>query len=243
MNFKTNAFAYRATRVAHLARWAGMLAMAALALMPQTMRAQNLILDNFATGAGKVAALTGIKTVTQTGTGIIGESRYIILNTFVNPYMQPVQVQVRPSGNASDPSSLLSSVGFAASAEIYVVYGQTTPLNLNLTGYDRLRINFGGLSSALNLNLEAEQGSGIAAQCALNLGPSGESNSVPVPFTVDFPLSAFGANGGGPVDWSDILAFEIILGGGPDLAITKFLAIPNGSTEAPATFTCAPPAA
>ncbi len=110
MKLKTNAFALRATRVAHFATGASLLAAVAMALMLQTMQAQNLIIDNFATGGGKVAATTGVQTVTQTGTGIYGGFRQITLTVqnglgvSTDPYQQPVQAQVRPSNSASDPS-------------------------------------------------------------------------------------------------------------------------------------------
>jgi hypothetical protein len=56
---------------------------------------------------------------------------------------------------------------------------QTAALNLNLTGYDRLRVEFGGLTGGLNFNMVAEQGSNgnIAGACGLSLAPSGESHS------------------------------------------------------------------
>lgn len=153
-------------------------------------------------------------------------------------------MQVRPSTSKSDPPSLLWSVGFGATAQVNVAYGVSAPLNLNLTGYDRLRINFGGLSSGLNLNLVAQQGSNghAAAACSIGLSPSSESNAAPAAFTVDFPLSTFTSPNGLPVDWSNILMLQIVLAGGPDLAVAEFLAIPNGSTEEPARFTCGAPA-
>jgi hypothetical protein len=128
-----------------------------------------------------------------------------------NPYNQPVQVEVRPSVSASDPSSLLWTVGFGASARIDLVYGLSTPLNLNLAGYDQLRLDFGGLSSGLHLDGGRLQHQPIAANPTF----------VPVAFTVDFPLSAFTSNSGRAVDWSDIPVIDIIFQGGPDLACRK----------------------
>jgi hypothetical protein len=112
-------------------------------------------------------------------------------------------------------------------------------MNLDLTGYERLRVDFGGLTGGLNFNIVVEQGSNgnIAGACGLNLAPSGE-NSEATPFTVDFPLSAFTANSGGPVQWSDIIAIDLVFQGASDLAVTKFLAIPNDSTEKAAAYTC-----
>jgi len=226
----------------------------AMAWMPQAMRAQqtpppppdNWILDNFEIGAGGMYALSGVKTVTlpatpNTDSDLIGGSRYIILNAAGNPYNQPVEVEVRPSASTSVPSSLVWSVGFAAVGRIDLVYGVSpATMNLNLTGYDRLRINFGGLSSGLNLNIVAEQGGNgnTAAGCSINIPPSSGNNPLPAAFTVDFPLTNFTSNSGGPVDWSEIPVIDIVLQGGPNLSITKFLAIPIGSTEPAATFTC-----
>jgi hypothetical protein len=91
------------------------------------------------------------------------------------------------------------------------------------------------LSNALNqLVIAVQQGSGAVSQCSLAVGTvSSQFLSDPVPLTVDFPLNAFTAN----TDWSDIQVIEIIFAGG-NLAITQFLAIPNGSTEPAANFTC-----
>jgi hypothetical protein len=251
MKLKTNAFALRAARVAHLSLGAVSLAAVAMAWMPQTMQAQNLILDNFETGGGKVAATTGVQTVTQTGTGIYGGFRQFTLTVQngsgagTDPYQQPVQVQVRPSNSASDPSALLWSVGYGAAARIDLWYpgsATTENLNLNLSGYDRLRVDFSGLTAPLNFNIEAFDTNGLSALCGINLGPSGYNSDL-VPFTVDFPISAFTFGGQPPqINWANIDLIDVIFQGAPNLAITKFLAIPNGSSEAPATVTCAPPA-
>jgi hypothetical protein len=169
----------------------------ALAWMPQAMRAQqippappaNWILDNFEIGAGGVASSSGVKNVTlpstpNTDSDLIGGSRYIRLNPAQNPYNQLTEVQVRPSASASVPSSLVWSVGFGTAAAMDLVYGDNPgPLNLNLTGYDRLRLVFGGLSNALNdLVIAVQQGSGQASQCSLAVGTvSSQFLSDPVP--------------------------------------------------------------
>jgi hypothetical protein len=177
--------------------YAVLLTAAALAGLPQAMRAQQLpppppanwILDNFKIGAGGVSSFSGVKNVTlpsnpNTDSDLIGGSRYIELSVSgaSNPYQQAVVVQVRPS--TSDPSSLLWSVGFGTAAAMDLVYGDNpSPLNLNLTGYDRLRLVFGGLSNALNdLVIVVQQGSGQASQCSLAVGTvSSQFLSDPVP--------------------------------------------------------------
>ena len=59
------------TRAIKLTLGAGLLAMVAITL-PQTMRAQDLLLDNFATGAVRMEGTTAVTSTTQTGTGIFG---------------------------------------------------------------------------------------------------------------------------------------------------------------------------
>jgi hypothetical protein len=90
--------------------------------------------------------LATLPSTPDTSSDLVRGSRHILLNTGANPYNQPVQVEVRPSVSASDPSSLLWTVGFGASARIDLACGLSTPLNLNLAGYDQLRLDFGGLS-------------------------------------------------------------------------------------------------
>jgi len=163
--------------------------------LPQAMRAQQLpppppanwILDNFKIGAGGVSSVARVKNVTlpatpNTDSDLIGGSRHIILNPAQNPYNQFTEVQVRPS--TSVPSSLVWSVGYGTAAAMGLVYGDNpSPLNLNLTGYDRLRLVFGGLSNALNdLVIVVQQGSGQASQCSLAVGTvSSQFLSDPVP--------------------------------------------------------------
>jgi hypothetical protein len=175
--------------------YAILLTAAALAGLPQAMRAQQLpppppanwILDNFKIGAGGVSSFSGVKNVTlpsNPDSELIGGSRYIILNPAQNPYNQFTEVQVRPSASASVPSSLLWSVGFGTAAAMDLVYGDNpSPLNLNLTAYDRLRVVFGGLGNALNdLVIVVQQGSGQASQCSLAVGTvSSQFLSDPVP--------------------------------------------------------------
>jgi hypothetical protein len=144
MKFKTNAFAHAATR------GAGLLAAAAMAWMPQTTRAQDLTLDDFSTGPGKLEATSGSHTVSQTGTGIVGGTRNISLvygKKDKSEFGQESTLQVRPSTSKNVPSALIWSNGFDATPGIELEYfglNQDTPLNLNLTNYDRFRVGFQG---------------------------------------------------------------------------------------------------
>jgi hypothetical protein len=143
MRFKTNAFAQTATRVAHLAHGAGLLAVVAMAWMPQTMRAQEgsdpWVFDDFSTAGGKLEATSGPHSVNQTSSEIIGGTRSISLNyTASDPskFGQESTLQVRPSSKKQVPSALIWSNGFDATPLIDLQYfglDADTPLNLNLT--------------------------------------------------------------------------------------------------------------
>jgi hypothetical protein len=227
--------------------YAILLTAAALAGLPRAMRAQQLpppppanwILDNFKIGAGGVSSFSGVKNVTlpsNPDSELIGGSRYIILNPAQNPYNQFTEVQVRPSASASVPSSLFWSVGYGTAAAMGLVYGDNpSPLNLNLTGYDRLRLVFGGLSNALNDLCH----SGAAGQwSSVPVQPRRGDSQQPIPqrpSSIDCGFSSERLPCGHqperhPGDRNNLP--------GGNLAITKFLAIPTGSTEPAANFTC-----
>jgi hypothetical protein len=236
MKLNTNPFQFPATRVANVALNAGLLALVGLALTPRTLRAQDLSLDNFATGAGKISATTGTHEATQTGSGIIGGNRNITLASpsGANEFQQPIQVQVLPSTTSSVPSAFLWDVGYGAIARIDMIYGNTTSLGLNLTAYNRFRISFNGLSSTLNFNIVVWQSNNVASSNACNLLVDEE------PFTVDMYLAGF-PNTGAPAMWENIEAIDIVFQGGgingsPNLAITGFSAVP--ASVAPGTVTC-----
>jgi hypothetical protein len=244
-------------------RPAGVLAAVAMALVPHMARAQTvvpvvpktfLVLDDFTQGPPtpqKIDIVTGSETATYTETQndghIIGGTRafQIVVNQAANnPYSQPLLAEVVTNpGNGVAPA-FFGWFGFGALGRIYLQYGSASShLNLKLTGYDRLRVFFSGLTTELNFNIAAFQGSNNeAGACGINLAP------YPAAFSVDFPLSAFSLGTTG-VDWSDIELLEMIFQDTPDLAISGFYAIPTGvvtngtpgTPDGPATFTCAKP--
>jgi hypothetical protein len=235
----------------------------AMASMPHMLRAQTAVpvvpttfkvLDDFAIGTGAVDTTSGgtvYYTEPSKGEHIIGGTRaFQIALTFLNsglpannPYTQPNVAQVVPNPGNGRPPAFIGWFGYGASGRIYLWYGSgTSLLNANLTGYDRLRVVFASLTTALNFNIEAWQGSNNeAGNIGINLAPS------PGPFTVDFPLSAFKV-GTTALDWSDIEILEMIFQDNPNLAITGFYAIPKGvitdgpagTVSGPATYTAGP---
>jgi len=234
--------------VARLSLGAVSLATVAMAWMPQTMRAQNLVLDNFQTGAGKVQAVSGSQGVNQTGAGIVGGTRGISI--VYNPaapsvFGQLSTLQVRPSADPKTvPPALIWSNGFGVVPGIEVEYfglNDDTPLNLDLTDYDRFRLSFDGTSTGVVLTAEVWYGGDFNLYGAESCGLPASNH----PFTLDIPFSAF-APGLAPITWSSLdgLFFELTEGtsplNSPNLAITGFYAIP--ATDPAGTITCGPPA-
>jgi hypothetical protein len=220
--------------------------LAAFALMPQMMRAQNLTLDDFSTAPGKVTATSGTHTTALAGSGIIGGTRYIsiVYNKNGSPFGQSSTLQVRPSTSTKVPSALIWSNGYDASPEIQVYYGPNTladpPLNLDLTAYNRFRLNFQGLATSLVLAALVDYGpdANIYADEFCTLPASN------TPFTVDIPFSKLTPTAGTTIPWNAIGALLIELTEGssplnsPNLAITGYSAIP--ASEAPGTILCGP---
>jgi len=256
MKLKTNAFAHRATRAAHLATGASLLAVAAMTLIPQTMRAQvdPLVIDNFATGPVKAEATSGVKYLSQTGTGIAGGTRNINLvfgtGKTTNEFAQPVQVQVRPQPKDSGtPSALIVSGGFGAFAvvELYYEGPATRSFNLNLAPYSRIRVTFAGLVAPQDFAVEVWDNTHNYSEVACNIGPFAQSGPVGTftITTVDIPEENFGPTVAGPVDWSGI---EVIYlqweqanySGLNSFAITEVSALM--ASDPVGTLTCGAPA-
>jgi hypothetical protein len=216
MHFQTNAFTRRATRVVHLATGAGLLAAVAMALIPQTMRAQvdPLVIDNFKTGGFKAESTTGTKYYTQTGTGIYGGTRNInLVMGSSDAFAQPVQVQVRPQPKSSaTPSAFIVSGGFGAFAEVDLYYEATgESLNLNLAPYNRIRVTFAGLTSPQAFFVNVYDNTGNYSEVECNIGPFAQNGPVGTftTTTVDIPEENFGPTSAGPVNWGDIEAIVL----------------------------------
>jgi hypothetical protein len=245
MQFKMNVVAQMATQAVKLTLGTGLLAMVATTL-PQTMRAQSLLLDNFATGAVRMEGTTTVTSTTQTGTGIYGGNRLIQItpNWFgTNEFLQPVQVQVRPSSVSASgvPSALLLTNGYSAFPRVDLFYGpsgSTTtvpPLNLNMTLYQGFSLNFAGLSNQLEFIILVFDVNGAydVVECTLASNPSLKE------FTLNVPT----ANFTGSADWSNIKTIAVSflaanIYGTPNLAITRFSAT---STPPAGALTCGSP--
>jgi hypothetical protein len=172
---------------------------------------------------------------------MIGGNRtiQIIPNWFgTNEFLQPVQVQVRPSSASGETGALRLSNGYSAFPNVDVLYGpngynpDAAPLNLNMTPYQGFNLNFAGLSNQLDFNMIVWDVTGARASVACFVVSS--------PNTREFTLNVPQANmtpAAGPVDWSNIKVIYLAflagnIYGTPNLAITQFSTTSNAPTGA-----------
>lgn len=237
MTTKTNPFTDVATVVVPMlgaARGtlivACLLAAFASVVTPQAAHSQDLTIDDFSTGAGRVGPMIGgTRLATQSGATILGGTRTEKLILSDNEFLQPTQVEFRPSKNRSVPSAMIWSNSYKAFPRLELYYG---PLNLDLTSFDRLRVTFDGQQQLLNFNVEAFD---INNHYAILPCPQLSLYQI-TSFTVDLPR----ANFQGTIDWTNIKTIALIFQGGilgsPNLALTSIAALPASDPQG--TVTC-----
>jgi len=177
-----------------------------------------LMIDNFVTGPvtatlnGAHQTVTLNSTTTQTGTGIIGGTRYTGMSLLLaaNPYRQNASVRIQ-KGTKTVPGGLVFDQGFQADAVMSVDYGEivgtaSPSLNLNLTPYTSFRVTFAALSGGDLFNILAYSNTVGYSQWGCNIPASTG------PYVVDFPI----ANGDGDMNPADVsaLIFEFQSSGG-----------------------------
>ena len=206
-----------------------LLGIAVLASFPGSARADSVILDDFTTGAYSKSLHCGEHSAFRNGTMIGG-----VRNTFfqvpcgdgANPFDQTASLEILKDG------PLAFGAGIRVFHRVEVLYGFDkggfTPLNLDLTGFDRLRVKFDSNDLVLNFNVVVLMQDGTSrVQAACNLQPG------TLPFNVDLRFAEDFATQTGTPDWSDVDAVDIIFQSGSaiganDYAVTAF----NATDEA-----------
>jgi hypothetical protein len=203
-----------------------LLGIAVLASFPGSARAGSLILDDFTTGAYSKRLHCGERSAFRNGTMVGG-----VRNTF---FSVPCDV----GANAFDQTASLEimkdgPLAFGAEIRVFhrveVIYGIDhgnvfTPLNLDLTGFDRLRVKFDSNDLGLNFNVVVLMHDGTSlVQAACNLDPGS------VPFNVDLRFKEDFLTQAGTPDWSDVDLIDVIFQSGSaiganDYAVTAFSA-------------------
>lgn len=134
-----------------------------------------------------------------------------------NPFDQTCTLEIQPNG------ALLINAGLRLFWGLSLVYGespggQDALLNLNLTPYDRFRLDIDSVDVGLSLPVVVFSGNGNSASAIVSI-PDNNSR-----YDLDIPFTNFTENPGSPIDWSDIdkIAFVFQSGSavsGDDFAI------------------------
>jgi len=230
MNFSkitTKTITTKTARVAFLSAVAVM----AIVSVSQHAAAQQVI-DEFTSGLYNKSLSTGTVTNTQTGT-MAGGSRMIIFTACepanpcaADPYGQPNSYQIKKVTKTT--GIFIFNTGYKSAADLLLYYGVGSPMSLDLSAYDRIRLFFDGANlEGVNFNFEVNNdGSSGAVGCNFT-DPNGQQN----PFTVDIPF----ANLGIPTPLGDVtsMLFEFDaaqgINTGADWAITSIQAV-SGAT-------------
>jgi hypothetical protein len=69
-----------------------------------------------------------------------------------NPYGQSSSYGFLPE-NAGQPAAMIQTGGYLAPPRIDMGYGYQNPMNWDFSGYQKIRVNFTGLSQTLNFNI------------------------------------------------------------------------------------------
>ena len=154
--------------------------------------AQDLTIDDFSTGNYQSPDYYYGATHGSTQYGaMMGGSRDTNLNVCpgtttcptYNPYHQPSSYSFVPA-TATTKAAMAQSAGFYVGPRIDMGYGGHAYLNENFTPYQVIRLNFTGLSQALNFNVQLFTGSSWA-QGGCNLASDSG------PFSIELPLNKF----------------------------------------------------
>jgi hypothetical protein len=189
--------------------------------MSTTVWAQDLTIDDFTTGHYQSPGYkSGAKHRSiQTGS-MMGGSRDT--NFFVctnptdcaarNPYNQASSYGFLPA-NGGQPAAMVQTGGYFVGPRIDMGYGYQTPLHADFTGYQKIRVNFSGLSQPLNFNIQPHTG-GPYAQGGCNIAPYAGS------FAVELPLDKFVQTQG--FSFADVTYMDVIFQDGSVIGSVSF---------------------
>lgn len=185
----------------------------------------QLTIDDFTTGPKVSFLVSGTDSGIQAGSMVGGfRSTHFLVAPF--PVAHPGLLQIRQNG------PLIVSCGYKVAHRLDLGYGvdasgTSVPLNLNLSAFSRLVVDFDASDAGLNFNIVLFWASGAFwAIQGFNLGASN------VPFSVSFPFANFTPGvPGTAVDFSDIDFIAVIAQtgspiGSNDYAINSIKAVP-----------------
>src|SRR6266702_3503166 len=133
-----------------------------------------------------------------------------------NPYNQPSSYGFFPA-TATKPAAMVQSAGFYSGPRIDMAYGFHGTMHEDFGAYDKIRVNFKGLSQALNFNIQLFTGTSWA-QGGCNIP------TYPAECAIELPLDKFVTTNG--FTFSDVTYMNLIFQdgsaiGGVGFAITS----------------------
>jgi len=165
-----------------------------LAAIATNAMAQDQTIDDFTTGNYQSPGYKSGATHTSIQSGsMMGGSRDT--NMFVcdstkkgdcvsrNPYNQASSYAFLPA-KGGQAAAMVQTGGYFAGPRIDMGYGFQNPMDVDFSGYQKIRVNFNGLSQVLNFNILLYTG-GAYAQGGCNLSPYAGQ------FSAELPLSLF----------------------------------------------------
>jgi len=186
--------------------------------------AQDKTIDDFTTGPYQSPTFKAgtIHQSTQTGS-MLGGTRSTNMSVCApalcpsqNPYKQGNSYGYFVA-NANRPAAMVQTAGFDAAPRIDMGYGGGSPMNEDFSGYQKIRVNFKGLTQPLNFNIQLFTGTAYA-QGGCNMP------AYPGDFSAELPLDKFVQNAG--FSFGDVTTMNVIFQsssaiGGVSFAITS----------------------
>jgi hypothetical protein len=196
-----------------------------LAAVVASAVAQDKIIDDFSTGPYQSPTFkSGTKhSSIQTGSmmgGTRGTNMSICAKALCpsqNPYNQGSSYGYFPA-NSNRPATMVQTAGYDSFPRIDMGYGGGSPMNEDFSGYQKIRVNFKGLTQPLNFNIQLFTGTAhVAGGCNMAAYP-GE-------FSAELPLNKFTQNPG--FSFAAVTSINVVFQsssviGGVDFAITSF---------------------
>jgi len=184
-----------------------------LAAVTASAVAQDQTIDDFTTGNYQSPEYkSGAKHGSVQAGSMLGGSRDT--NMFIcgnkkdcasrDPYNQASSYGFLPA-NGGQPAAMVESVGYFVGPRIDMGYGFQSPMDVDFSGYQKIRVNFNGLNQALNFNIQLFTGTAYA-QGGCNIPAYGGV------FSAELPLSLFVQNQG--FDFHHVNLMDVIFQNG-----------------------------
>jgi len=211
-------------------------AVAACATASHAIAENHQAIDDFSSGHYQSKWIeSGSENSSQTGS-MIGGSRHTTLTLCTgaacrtaNEFKQGASYGYVADRAHSGANAFVQSAGFDSFPRIDQGYG---PMNQDLSAFDRVRVNFVGLSAPLNFNILMFTGAG-RGQNGCNVGALNR------PFSVEFPYAGFVPANGGFVP-GDITDISLVYQSASAIGSVEFgiSSIEVSDTAAPGAIVC-----